>query len=679
MIESVFAEGKPVWLDQIRDRFLHPSSDSFAVYANTILGEDDGDELDDTVGLTREEVIVLSSEGSDKSREGLIPRSPRAGPAQGAVNEPVNEAVDVDVDLSVGTAEQLETRKKKKVDRSEKKEKKVEEKVTEVPRKRPSTLHFLDYVVVSDTLSGLGAGGKRAEHDPEDDETLTEIVKKRKVLEEKKKELDEQAAAAFATKRAKLQKEALPAPSESEIDMGIFSAKPGNLLEEIYIASGSRGVKSGKGPHKIDISKITPPTSPPFRAFDLSPPHVEKKKQDDAEVEQVGEGGVTGGAGGDGRGKGVETMAESSDATPRHTIYTRRPLGSGGGVTSGVPRIPEFANVQAGSWDTHNPACDDLLHAPRWKLTQGSWMNDHDNCREFFSLSLPPAERLFQKRRNRFDLLDDHIHVGVNFFATSQEIVREWKLMGEDTLEFENAKKTFAEEMEKFNAWKKGLLWRVSDTKQKLAQEKHVNSNKQKEWEVACERTNKELQAQREAIVRMSGEKRKISDEAEQERVAHQKREREYVERIAKLEKFVEEKITENKASEILAGEMSADSNWLLTRAVPLISEHIAKSDELAKYMFDLGQEAYNSGRKDGYGEGRAAAMNNEKDYHFELFKEDCTAKYVAKLRDYEFVEFGIVKAVEKLSHRGNDIEVLKKALGDSGPDGGETGPSHQD
>ncbi|KAJ0502480.1 hypothetical protein HanHA300_Chr11g0413411 [Helianthus annuus] len=108
-------------------------------------------------------------------------------------------------------------------------------------------------------------------------------------------------------------------------------------------------------------------------------------------------------------------------------------------------------------------------------------MNDHANCQEFFNLSLPPTERLFQKRRNRFDLLDDHIHAGVNFFATSQEIVREWKLMGEETLEFENAKRAFAEEREKFNAEKKGLLWRVSDAEQKLVKEKEVNVDKQQD------------------------------------------------------------------------------------------------------------------------------------------------------------------------------------------------------
>ncbi|MFS7996924.1 hypothetical protein Hanom_Chr12g01135731 [Helianthus anomalus] len=139
--------------------------------------------------------------------------------------------------------------------------------------------------------------------------------------------------------------------------MGVFSAKRGNLLAKIYVGSGSQGAKPGKAPRKIDISKITPPTSPPSRTFDLSPPPP-----------QVGEGGtaaVGGDASGDGRGEGVDTEAESSEATPRHTIYTKRPPGSGGGGISGVPRSPEYENVQAGSWDTHNPACADLPHAPK--------------------------------------------------------------------------------------------------------------------------------------------------------------------------------------------------------------------------------------------------------------------------------------------------------------------------
>ncbi|KAF5802976.1 hypothetical protein HanXRQr2_Chr06g0265911 [Helianthus annuus] len=82
---------------------------------------------------------------------------------------------------------------------------------------------------------------KHAERDPDDDETLTEIMKKKTVLEDKKKELDEQAAVALAPKKSKLQQETPPAPSESEIDLGVFSAMRGNLLEKIYAASGSQG------------------------------------------------------------------------------------------------------------------------------------------------------------------------------------------------------------------------------------------------------------------------------------------------------------------------------------------------------------------------------------------------------------------------------------------------------
>ncbi|KAM0021472.1 hypothetical protein Hdeb2414_s0024g00651391 [Helianthus debilis subsp. tardiflorus] len=347
MTEAIQADGKPTWLDQFRTRFMHPTSESFAVYANTVLGEDG---VDDITNPTREEVIVLSSEGSDRSREGLIPHFPFAG--------------------------SLETRRKKQLDKSEGKEKMVEEKTTETSRKRPSTLPFLDYVVVSDTLSGLGAGSKRTARDLEDEENLSEITKKRKTLEDKKSELDEQAAAALAAKKSKLQKETPLAPSESKIDMGVLSAKRGNLLDKICVASAPQGVKSGKTSCKIDISKITPPTSPPSRTFGLSSPPEdlgEKEKQVHVEVEQVGEGGGDGAgagdAGGDGRGKGVDTKAESNEATHCQTIYTRRLPASGGGATSGVPRGHDFENIQAGSWDTHNPACDDLPPAPRWNLT----------------------------------------------------------------------------------------------------------------------------------------------------------------------------------------------------------------------------------------------------------------------------------------------------------------------
>ncbi|MFS7913062.1 hypothetical protein Hanom_Chr02g00137281 [Helianthus anomalus] len=181
---------------------------------------------------------------------------------------------------------------------------------------------------------------KRGGPDPDDSATLTEMMKK-KTLEDKKRKIDEQAVAMLASKRAKLQKEAPPAPSESEIDLEVFTAKHGNLLEKIFVASGSRGAKPGKTSHKIDISKITPPTSPPSRTFNLSPSPDDlgdKRKPDDVEVERVGEGGGADGvvdAGGDVRGKGVETETSTGSG--------------GGGVTSGVARSPEFENIRAGS------------------------------------------------------------------------------------------------------------------------------------------------------------------------------------------------------------------------------------------------------------------------------------------------------------------------------------------
>ncbi|MFS7976951.1 hypothetical protein Hanom_Chr10g00898411 [Helianthus anomalus] len=158
------------------------------------------------------------------------------------VNEPIDEPVDVDVEVPDETADQLETRRKKKLDESEGKEKRAEGKATETPCKRPSALPFLDYVVISDTLSSLGAGEKRGGPDPDDNATLTEMMKK-KTLEDKKQKLDEQAAALLASKRAKLQKEAPPAPSKSEIDLEVFTVKHGNLLEKIFVASGSRGIR----------------------------------------------------------------------------------------------------------------------------------------------------------------------------------------------------------------------------------------------------------------------------------------------------------------------------------------------------------------------------------------------------------------------------------------------------
>ncbi|MFS7961422.1 hypothetical protein Hanom_Chr08g00714841 [Helianthus anomalus] len=128
---------------------------------------------------------------------------------------------------------------------------------------------------------------------------------------------------------------------------------------------------------------------------------------------------------------------------------------------------------------------------------------------------------------------------------------------------------------------------------------------------------------------------------------------------------------------------MSADCKWLLSRGSHsnflCFAEHIVKSHDLANYMFELGQAAYNSGRKDGYSEGRAATVNNEKDYHFELYKEDCGAAYAAKRQEFESLEFGVVKAAKKLSRKSDGVALLRKALNDEAPRTGGVGTSHRE
>ncbi|KAM0051424.1 hypothetical protein Hdeb2414_s0007g00236331 [Helianthus debilis subsp. tardiflorus] len=405
MVKAVQEDGKPTWLDQIRHHFLHPTNESFATYANTVLGEDD---VDDATDPTREEVIVLSSGGSDRYLEGLTSHFRRAGPAQGV--EPANEPVVADVEVPIETAGQLETRRKTKADRSEGEEKRAEEKTTETPRKRPSTLPALDYIVVSDTLSGLGTGEKHHGSDPDDNATLTEMISEKKLLKIKSGSFTSRLLLCLHLRKANFKRRLLLHPRNLRLTWVFLVPRRVIFWRQYMLRPLLRVVVMAQVVLKVGIKVLKPRQSP------VRPPNA-------------------------------------------------RPFipGGDGGATSGVFRSPEFENVQGGSWDTHNPACDDLPHTPHWRLTQGSRMNNHENSQEFFSLSLPPAGRLFQKRRNRFELLDDHIHAGVNFFATSQEIVREWKLTGEETLEFENDKKFFAEKREKFNAEKKGLMWRVSD------------------------------------------------------------------------------------------------------------------------------------------------------------------------------------------------------------------------
>ncbi|KAL9997740.1 hypothetical protein Hdeb2414_s0013g00409221 [Helianthus debilis subsp. tardiflorus] len=204
MVVAALPKGRPLWVDQIMDNFLHPSSENKETYANVVLGDDGEDETDVDPTLTREEPILLSSEPSAGSYQDLIHRSARVGPQRRATQEPAVEGVDTE-GKKAGVAEQVEARRKKKKEKTE--GKKVEEPVAETPRKRASNSSFLDYVFVSDTLSGLDAGVKPQSRDPDDDATRYDLF--------------------------------LYVYFESETDLGVFSKKTGNHLEKIFKSSSA--------------------------------------------------------------------------------------------------------------------------------------------------------------------------------------------------------------------------------------------------------------------------------------------------------------------------------------------------------------------------------------------------------------------------------------------------------
>ncbi|KAJ0692525.1 hypothetical protein HanPI659440_Chr15g0586981 [Helianthus annuus] len=150
---------------------------------------------------------------------------------------------------------------------------------------------------------------------------------RKKALEDKKRKLDEQAAAMLSAKKARLQKETPPAPSESDIDMGVFSGDRGNLLEEIYAASAPTGkafvIVSSQAKYRAGLIfrkslLLLPPRLGQLICLLLVMIWVKRRERGDVNVEHKDEGGDvaggdgTGGAGaggadGDGKYKGVDT------------------------------------------------------------------------------------------------------------------------------------------------------------------------------------------------------------------------------------------------------------------------------------------------------------------------------------------------------------------------------------
>ncbi|MFS7921313.1 hypothetical protein Hanom_Chr03g00235341 [Helianthus anomalus] len=230
-------------------------------------------------------------------------------------------------------------------------------------------------------------------------------------------------------------------------------------------------------------------------------------------------------------------------------------------------------------------------------------------------------------------------------------------------------------------------MWRVADAEEKLAHEKHLNADRQKDWTAACERSNRELKAVCDETIRVNAERAKESKEfdrlsamykeKESEVLDAQKRNEEVRARIAELGKTVEEQQAQNKTLELLSQDLGDDCKWLLMCGVPLLFIDWRGPKSLLNICLTL-DALFISGLKEGYDEGKVVALAKVKDDIFELFKVDCAGDYTAKCQEFEFIEFGILKAIDKLAQRGVAVETLKKFLdnSDAGTDGASS--SHQ-
>ncbi|MFS7937868.1 hypothetical protein Hanom_Chr05g00432821 [Helianthus anomalus] len=232
-------------------------------------------------------------------------------------------------------------------------------------------------------------------------------------------QLDEQAALELSEKKRKVMGH-IVAPFDSDVDLGVFTKKSGNLLEQIYEASSQKKrldfqivtlvcvclygsfFPLGFGGYKFLfflqlLQSLLGLRHVVLRSFHLiflrfhhrrlpqvaygdspihtSPTRLDPKGKGPEEASErvvaeketppviprlVIQEGVE-------RVEGLETDYESSEATPlQGTRYTRRgPSTSRGGGCSDIQRSLEFERMETGgSWMAHNPAYDNLPHIP---------------------------------------------------------------------------------------------------------------------------------------------------------------------------------------------------------------------------------------------------------------------------------------------------------------------------
>ncbi|KAJ0431281.1 hypothetical protein HanIR_Chr17g0846701 [Helianthus annuus] len=203
----LFSEGEKPWVEQIRDNFLRPSSKNLNTYVATPLGAHLPISVKSEVDKppAREEAILLSSEEYTGSSHGLIHCS--------RVQVPARELFRL-LRVMLHPSPPLQSLRLSPLNLGRR----------SLKRRTRLARRMKRHVAA----------------DEEDQATLTQMTEKKwKLLASEKRELDAQVALDLTERKIKVMGQ-VAAPSESEVDLGVFAKKSGNILEELYEESSKK-------------------------------------------------------------------------------------------------------------------------------------------------------------------------------------------------------------------------------------------------------------------------------------------------------------------------------------------------------------------------------------------------------------------------------------------------------
>ncbi|KAJ0469284.1 hypothetical protein HanIR_Chr14g0706251 [Helianthus annuus] len=191
-------------------------------------------------------------------------------------------------------------------------------------------------------------------------------------------------------------------------------------------------------------------------------------------------------------------------------------------------------------------------HQAPWSLKKRDTFQEFGPCRDWFLNSFTPGEVNRQKAKNHEGLYRTYVIGEANTRAANHQIVREWRTMVRERVDWENyrermlkrindfekSKAAFDEERAKFDADKKAEEWGREGLKNKLQTAEQQLAKEKAEFKRICERDNERAFAARNKIVDLEAKVAELTakiEDAQAEKAAKQQMEVELAETKVQL------------------------------------------------------------------------------------------------------------------------------------------------